>query len=217
MGFNFAKTFEESRKIYESVLQDDNIGIPIRINKNNKNLSKTLAKDFEQTAIRVQNQILQYCLQATFSIATLISQGDYVEIFDLGTKITSNSVPIKQGVVYSTITADPVSKICSILVFNATAIRYRDKENYNQYGEVISVTPNTKTGIPIYLEKATYRKVDYGVGQAREITATLYAHKDEDIQWQDVIEYGDQRYRVDNIDDIRKNNLIIADLSNFME
>ena len=40
MGFNFAKTFEESRKIYESVLQDDNIGIPIRINKNNKNLSK---------------------------------------------------------------------------------------------------------------------------------------------------------------------------------
>ena len=131
MAFNLNKTFQESRKIYESVLQDASIGIPVRIGKDQKRLSKTLAKDFEQTALRVQNQILQYCLQATFTVDTVISQGDYVEIFDLGTTITSGSIPLKQGVVYSTITADPVSKICSILVFNCLVNRYRDKENYN--------------------------------------------------------------------------------------
>lgn len=214
---NFDKTFEASRKMYSEILMNKSIGIPVRIAKDNNRITMTLAKDFVQSAVRVENELLQYCLQATFLIDTELNQGDFVEIYNLGETITALSVPKTKGLVFSTITQDPVSKICSILTFNVEVKRHRPTETFNSYGEVLSTTQNTLSNIPVYLEKSTYRKVDYGVGQAREITATLYAHKDEDFQMQDIVEFGGEKYRIDNIDDIKKDNLIIADLSNFME
>src|SRR5665647_613317 len=135
MAFNFDKTFEVSRKMYASVLMDKNIGIPVRIGKDQNRLTKTLAK--ESGSVRINNEILQYCLQATFLIDVAIAQGEFIEIFDLGTTILTNSVASEKGIVFSTVSQDPVSKICSIIKFNNEVSRTRDTDTYNDAGELL--------------------------------------------------------------------------------
>lgn len=217
MQLNLAGTFREAGKIYASVLNDAVIGTPVRLEKDNTRITNTLSKEFEQTALRVQNKLLQYAKQATFLLPTELNQGDYIEFYPMGTVITESSVPNEEGIIFSTITTDPVSKICSILCFNVRVTVTTKFDAFDKHGNMTVRSPVIQSNVPVYLERSTYTKKAYGVGVAREIIAVLYAYKNEDIKVYDIIEFESDKYRVDDIDEIEQNHIIIASLSNYME
>lgn len=105
-----------------------------------------------------------------------------------------------KGIVISVPSRTPVDFYFYTLFFNATVVRKRPMETFDSDGNIISDSPDELPDIPAFVQRigTLERKIDAGID--RETTNQLITTKQYDIQVNDLIFVGDDKYRVTDID-----------------
>lgn len=202
-GIDLSKPIAEAKKIYEGVLSNtDTVSTKCILDDTYETV--TLYKDYDNPT----NTLLENCKTASFSLSAPIKRGTHV-------KIMPSYADEQEGICYSIPNVDPVSYIVTLLMYNVVITRVRRTKTYDIYGNVTAIKEDSLENIPLYIQRVSYneRRVDTGI--KKEITLKLVVHNSVDINVGDIIISKDGKYIVDDIDDILKEDMVVAYLSIF--
>lgn len=109
-----------------------------------------------------------------------------------------------KGLVTSIPNRTPVDYYFTVLFFNSTAQRRRNGYVYNDDGDIITNQPNVIQEIPCYVERIGARERQVDVGIDRNSVNKIITLSKYDIQKNDILYIGSDRYKITDIEELEK-------------
>ena len=187
----------QARIKYEELMESDYIAIETKIDGV---ISRGQAKEAESIYnTQDKNSKLMTCL-----LNIDVHRGSFVEM-----KKDENDADFSmKGIVTSIPNTTPVDKYFTVLFFNTEITRKRKNYIYNPDGDVILDDSDYIEKIPCYIERVGMRERQVNVGIERNSVNKMVAHKDWDIQKDDILYVGDNSYRITDIEELEKDMLV---------
>lgn len=186
-----SKSLARASKIYEEVIQTPEIAFDVRIDGI---LTRGQVKDNE----RLSTSKEQYTKTLTCLKNINVKRGSFVEI-----QATLDDDELKQkGVVVTTPNETPIDKYFTILLFNTEVTRYRQKNKYNEVGDIIDKSIEKQDTIPCFVQKISRSERMLDSGIERDSVNELTTLKSWDIQINDILEIGEQKYKVNDFNEV---------------
>lgn len=184
---------QQAREKYEELMGSEHIAIEIKIDGI---LSRGQSKEAESIySTQDKNSKLMTCM-----LDIKVQRGSLIEIKSDETDENFST----KGIVTSIPIITPVDKYFTVLFFNTTITRKRKNYQYNLDGDVISDDAELVENIPCYIERIGTRERQVNAGIERNSVNQLIAHKDWDIEKNDILYVGDNSYRVTDIEELEE-------------
>ena len=201
MPSNTTKTIgnvvKQAREKYEELMESPYISVGIKIDGVE---TRGQAQDSDSIySMQDKNSKLMTCL-----LDIDVKRGSLVEMQDS----EEDSEYIHKGIVTNIPSTTPVDHYFTVLFFNSEVTRHRQNFKYSDNGDIIDDNPDILENIPCYVERVGYRERQIDVGIDRNSVNKLIAHIGWDIQKNDILFVGPDRYRVIDIEELEKDYLI---------
>lgn len=119
-----------------------------------------------------------------------IARGSLIEIQE------KEGVEWQKGIVNTSPMWTPVDIYFDVLLFNATAKRYRRQNIYDENGYVIGDNPLIEDEIPCFVQRIGARQRQIDIGIDRNAVNEIITSKKWDIKINDILHLGKDRYKV---------------------
>lgn len=136
--------------------------------------------------------------EMTCPLTVKVKRGSLIEI---ESEPNSEDYSMK-GLVMSIPTRTPVDFYYSALIFNSVATRTRSSFNYDEYGYVISDSPEIVEEIDLFVQRVGVRERQIDVGIDRDAVNEFVTLKKWDIKNGDIFKLGSFRYKVTDIKEL---------------
>lgn len=188
-----SKALAKAGKTYDEVMQTPEIAFDIRIDGV---MTRGQVKDNE----RLNTSKEQYTKTLTCGKKTAVKRGSYVEI----QRNSSDTELSQKGIVITEPNETPIDKYFTALLFNTEVTRYRYKTIYNEIGDIIGKEIEKQDTIPCFVQKITRSERMLDSGIERDSVNELTTLKKWDIKVDDVLQIGEQKYKVNDFNEIDK-------------
>lgn len=185
------KVVEQAKEQYYELMKSDHVSRRMRIDG-----IETRGQVEENT--RKTNTKEEYTRTATCMDDVKVHRGSYIEIC-ADEDDTEYSL---KGVVSTLPNRTPVDYYFQALLFNTTARRYRRQLIYSEDGYVIGDSPLIIDDILCFVQRIGMRERQVNVGIDSDSVNEIITTKDWDIQKDDILYVGSERYKITDIKEL---------------
>lgn len=185
------RVITSARDKYDEIMTSDYVAKDIRIDGTNtrgqieENKRKTNTKE-------------EYTRTVTCKLDAKVKRGSLIEI-----KRDDEDI-YDAGVVTTPPMKTPVDYYFQCLLFNTTAIRTRKQFVYSEDGYVIGDSSDIRDEIPLFVQRVGMRERQVDVGIDRNAVNEFITVRKWDIQKNDILQIGSDRYKITDIKELDK-------------
>lgn len=193
MVSNIDKVVRRARERYSDLMQSSYVGKNMRIDGVG---TKGQVQDNKRsvTIKEAQTKICTCMLDVKVHRGSLVEIQPDEDIEGYSLKGVCNSIPNKT----------PVDFYFSVLLFNTTVIRRRYKPTYSPDGDVIEDATVIEDEIPCFVQRVGIRERQVDMGIDRDSVNEIITTIDWDIQKDDILYVGTDKYRITDIEELDK-------------
>ena len=187
------KVVEQAREQYEMLMESQYVSNKMRV-------------DGVETRGQVEdNQRMVTTEEKNTKTATCMldvpcKRGSFIEI----QKSPSDEDYSLKGIIMTEPNRTPVDYYFSVLLFNATAKRHRQQLEYDDNGYVVSDTPLIIDDILCFVNRVGMRERQLDAGIDRDSVNEIITTTNYDIQMEDILYIGHDKYKVTDIKELDK-------------
>lgn len=190
---NIDKVVTKAREKYTEIMQSPHIGIDIRIDGM---LTKGQMEDNQNRATLKEQQTKTM----TCMLDVPVKRGSLVEMKN-GDNDEGYSL---KGIVASYPTKTPVDWFFYTLMFNTVVTRSRYKTIYAPNGDILEEQEIIREEIPAFVQRIGMRERQVDMGIDRDSVNEIITTNNWDIQKNDILYIGTDRYKITDIEELDK-------------
>jgi hypothetical protein len=185
------KVIEQARVRYDDLMQSEYISVGLRVDN-----QETRGQVQDSEYVRSTKQ--ENTKQMTCMLGIKVKRGSYVEMMD-NTDDTEYSI---KGIVISDPIETPVDYLFSTLLYNTTVELRRSQITYNDDGDIINNSPYIIKDIGCFVQRIGMRERQIDAGIDRNSVNQIITTRDWDIQKEDILYIGSDRYKITDIEEL---------------